>query len=212
MTKIAILLLFCLTPVILTAQESTADEPSKPEVTFPDTAGFLASDAAGPEERHKRSRYLFRAGMDILAGGSESSTSPRFYMVHGHRFNPHFSAGIGIGYTSYNEPMSMIPVFIDLTYRFSNQNPSVTPIINLKTGYNYTTRNNNELHFDEQSGGLLFNPAFGFEFSLGRNAGFLLSTGYNIDNSSYQEETWGNRTVVNHLSFRRLSVGAGIVF
>lgn len=210
MHKKLILLLFCLSPVLLAAQEIPPDEIPMPEANSAETAHYLNADTAELAISQNESRYLFRAGMDLLAGGDHSSTSPRFYMVHGHRFTPQLSAGVGIGYTPYNDPMSMIPFFIDLNYRFFDQ--ATTTFINLKAGYNFTTRIDDDLQLDDHNGGLLFNPVVGVQFSLGRSAAFQLSAGFNIDNSSYQYETWGNRTVVNRLSFRRLSLGAGIVF
>ena len=210
MAKNLTFLLLCLIPALLCAQEMQPVDIQLLEATPAETAVYSISDTAEPGINQNQSRYLFMAGVDLLAGGDYSSTSPRFYMVHGHRFTPQLSAGFGIGYTPYNDPFSLIPFFIDLNYRSSSQ--GAVPFLNLKAGYNFTTRVDDDMLLDDHEGGLLFNPAVGFEFSLGRSAGFLLSAGYNIDNSSYQYESWGNRTVVNRLTFRRLSLGAGIVF
>ena len=210
MVKYLTFLLLCFTPALLCAQETQPGDIQLLEVPNAETAVYSISDTAEPGISQNESRYLFMAGVDLLAGGDYSSTSPRFYMVHGHRFTPQLSAGFGIGYTPYNDPFSLIPFFIDLNYRFSEQ--STSAFLNLKAGYNFTTRVDDDLLLDVHKGGLIFNPAVGVEFRLGRSAGFQLSAGYNIDNSSYQYESWGNRTVVNRLSFRRLSLGAGIVF
>ncbi len=207
------ILLFCLIPVTLTAQDQ-ADMMPASEDSLLSIPGFAASKETESADRGRPTRYLIRAGMDFLSGSGESSdsnsNSARFYMTHSHRFTPVFSMGVGIGYTVYNDPFSMVPFFIDLNYRFTDEN--TTPFINLKAGYNFAIKPDDDLQIDSYTGGLLFNPAAGVEFNTNRGLGIYISAGYNVDKSSYQYETWGNRTVNNYLSFRRLSLGAGFVF
>lgn len=155
--------------------------------------------------------YMSRTGFDILlAPGSRSSASARFYTVHGHHFTPSFSVGIGLGYTPYNDPLTLVPFFIDMTYRIMQENAS--PFLFLKAGYNFSIQHDEELVIDNHTGGVLLNPGAGIEFNLSSGFGLFINAGYSIDHSAYEIESWGNRTVVTDLSFRRLSFGAGIVF
>lgn len=213
MNKFFSILLFCMIPVTLTAQVQSDFIPVS-EDSLMAGPGIAGSGETEYADRGRPTGYLFRAGMDILSGSGESSNSnsnsARFYMTHSHRFTPVFSMGVGIGYTVYTDPLSMIPFFIDLNYRFTDEN--ATPFISLKAGYNFAIQPDDDLQIDSYTGGLLFNPAAGVEFNTNRGMGIYISAGYNVDNSSYQYETWGNRTVNNYLSFRRLSLGAGFVF
>lgn len=155
--------------------------------------------------------YMSRTGFDILpAPGSSSSASARIYTVHGHRFSPSLSIGLGLGYTPYNDPLTLVPFFIDMTYRILQENAS--PYLFLKAGYNFSINHDEELLIDDHTGGLLLNPGAGIEFNLSSGFGFFINAGYSIDHSAYEFESWGNQTVVTDLSFRRLSFGAGIFF
>lgn len=155
--------------------------------------------------------YMSRTGFDILpAPGSSSSASLRIYTVHGHRFTPSLSVGLGLGYTPYNDPLTLVPFFIDMTFRIIQENAS--PFLFLKAGYNFSIQHDEELVIDDHTGGLLLNPGAGIEFNLSSGFALFINAGYSIDHSAYEFESWGNQTVVTDLSFRRLSFGAGIVF
>ena len=152
--------------------------------------------------------YFLQSGLDILPSpGSGSEMTARIYFVIGHRFTPRLSVGIGIGFTPYNDPLSLVPFFFDFNYRLNEE--GISPVLFLRTGYNFSTHKDESLFLDNHSGGLLLHPGFGLEFPVSASFDLYLNTGYNIDNSSYEFESWGNRIVTNDLSFRRLSVGFG---
>ncbi len=162
-----------------------------------------------PETQYfKNYGYMSRSGIDMLQGSD--SVTPRFYTVHGIQFTPHFGAGFGIGITLYNDPLTLIPFYVDLNLRFLKANAS--PFLSLKAGYNFSYHEDENLIFNNHSGGLLFNPAFGMQFNMSNSFGWFINAGYNIDNSSYSFNQWGNQTVINNLSFRRLNFGLGVTF
>ena len=162
-----------------------------------------------PSQLHfKKSGYMNRSGFEFLRANNESSL--RFTMVNGYQFNPHFAAGIGFGITPYNDPLTLVPVFLDLNLRFLEANSS--PYLFLKTGYNFSVHHDDDVELLDHKGGLLFNPGVGLHFIRNSSVGWYIQAGYNIDNSYYEFEGWWPQTVENDLSFRRVSVGMGLSF
>lgn len=162
-----------------------------------------------PNEHYfKSSGYMSRSGIDIMQ--SNNSSTPRFYTVHGKQFTPQFGAGFGIGITPYNDPLMLIPFYVDMNLRLVKAN--VSPFLALKTGYNFSYHDDESIIFNNHRGGLLFNPSFGMQFNLSNGFGWFINAGYNIDNSSYSFDQWGNRNVSTELSFRRINFGLGVSF
>jgi hypothetical protein len=128
-------------------------------------------------------------------------------IVNGHRFTPQTSVGVGIGFTPYNTPLSLIPFFFDFNYRLIKQ--GISPILFIRAGYNFTVKGDDSFLMDSHTGGLLLHPGIGLEIPIAEQFGLYVSAGYNIDNSSYVFETWGNRTVINDLSYRRVALSIG---
>lgn len=155
----------------------------------------------------KETGYFNRTGFDVLRA---DDITVRFYMVNGYRFTSQFSVGVGIGITPYNDPLTLIPFFIDFNLQLLEANTS--PYIFLKTGYNFSLHHDEDVEIDRHSGGLLFNPGAGIQFNLRKGFGLYINAGYNIDNSTYEFETWGPQTIVNDLSFRRVNIGLGLSF
>ncbi|MFO7845065.1 MAG: hypothetical protein R6V27_00780 [Balneolaceae bacterium] len=170
---------------------------------------FAQQAGEGKTDQSFRSGYFIKTGIDLLPSSSESATTTRIQLVNGHAFNPSFSAGVGIGFTPYNEPLTLVPLFIDLNYRVTSG--TTIPVIFLRAGYNFSVQHTDDILLDSHEGGLMLHPGVGLEFTLSGNAAVTLHAGYNIDNSSYQFQTWGNRTVVNDLSMRRAAVGFSFI-
>lgn len=215
-----LLTFFILLPCIVQGQQFDLEKTVLPNVYTElsdirlSTDPFVDIESEKSQKSVQNSRsagYTSRTGIEILpAPGSSSSTSARIYTVHGHRFTPSLSVGLGLGYTPYNDPLTLVPVFIDMTYRILQENAS--PFLFLKAGYNFSIQHDEELLMDDHTGGLLLNPGVGIEFNLTSGFGFYLNAGYNIDHSTYEFESWGNQTVVTDLSFRRIAFGVGVVF
>ena len=162
-----------------------------------------------PFRRHyKEAGYINRSGVDLLSG--QGSSSIRIYTVNGYQFTPGFSAGFGLGVSTYNDPLTLIPFFADLNYRLIESN--TLPFIFVKFGYNFSINHDDDFEIDDHRGGLLFNAGVGIVFNLSSGFGWYINAGYNIDNSSYEFDTWNNQTVNNNLSFRRVNFGVGFAF
>lgn len=156
----------------------------------------------------KETGYMNRSGIEIL--NANNGITPRFYMVNGYQFNSRFGAGFGIGLTPYNDPLTLVPFFVDMNLRLLESNSS--PYIFLKAGYNFSVHHDENLDINDHRGGLLFNPGIGLQFNLSSGLGWFINAGYNIDNSYYEFDTWGPQTVENDLSFRRVNFGLGLSF
>ncbi|PWN08190.1 hypothetical protein [Rhodohalobacter mucosus] len=159
---------------------------------------------------YNTSGYMNRSGFEILSGTGGNTF--RFASIHGLHFNPHLSAGLGIGLTPYNDPLNLIPFFADVNYRLLKANTS--PYIYLKAGYNFTMKNENEdtAALNRHTGGLLINPGAGIDFNFASGFGWYIQAGYNIDQSSFEFDGWGTEVVRTDLTYRRISVGMGFTF
>ena len=177
-------------------------------VVMMDEVENISSAKISDQSHSKEPGYMNRTGFEVLH--SSASSTLRFTMVNGYRFNSHFSAGIGFGITPYNDPLTLVPVFLDIKMRFLKANSS--PYLFLKTGYNFSVHHDDDVELQEHKGGLLINPGVGLHFIRSSGVGFYFQAGYNIDNSYYEFEGWWPQTVENDISFRRLSVGMGLSF
>lgn len=158
---------------------------------------------------YNTSGYMNRSGMEILTGSGNNTF--RFATIHGLHFNPHLSAGLGIGLTPYNDPLTLIPFFADFNYRLLKENTS--PYLFLKAGYNFTVYDDDDdAPLNRHAGGLLLNPGIGIDINFESGFGWYIQAGYNIDQSAYEFETWGPQTVRTDMSFKRISVGMGLTF
>lgn len=155
-----------------------------------------------------RSGYYNRTGADLLFG-SDNSTA-RYFMINGYRFNQHISAGIGIGYVPYNDPLGLIPVFTDFTYNFSQSD--VSPFLYLRLGYSFSKKSDDDFVMESHEGGVMINPGIGLQFETGKSWNWYLNAGFNRDRSVHSFDSWGNRTVNNRYSYRRVHIGIGVVF
>lgn len=171
-------------------------------------AGSVAGQQVQTESNQNRTGYFLQSGLDILTSpGSGSEMAARIFFVNGHHFTPQMSVGVGLGFTPYSDPLSLIPFFFDLNYRFVQS--GISPVLFVRAGYNFSIKNDESFLLDDHSGGLMLHPGVGIEFPLSDQFDLYLNAGYSIDNSSYSFESWGDRNVVNELSFKRLSLGIG---
>ena len=169
--------------------------------------GSGMEEESGPQKL-TTAGYVLQTGIDVLPG--QESTSLRYWIVNGYRFNPKFSAGVGLGFTYYGDPLSLIPIFINLNYRISET--GVRPFFFLNSGYNISILTDTETEVDSHNGGFLVVPGIGLEFETTGNTALYINAGYNFDNSSYRQETFNNRTVKTDISYRRLMFGFGLSF
>lgn len=159
------------------------------------------------QEHYKTSGYINRSGIDILAGNNNST---RFTMINGYQFSPRFSSGIGVSFVHYDDPVSLIPIFLDFNFRILKENSS--PYLFLRTGYSFSLHTNDQMEISDHSGGFMFNPGMGVQLDLVNGVGLYINMGYNVDNLEYEYDFWANQTVNENFTFRRINIGFGLVF
>ncbi|MEX0608574.1 MAG: hypothetical protein WEA79_06160 [Balneolaceae bacterium] len=158
---------------------------------------------------YKKSGYVNFTGLDYLTG-DENSSVLRFQMVNGYQFTSGLSAGIGIGFITYNDPLNAISLFLDLRYKLLEAN--TTPFIYFKSGYNFALSPNENYPIEEYSGGYLLNPGIGIQFDNSEGFGWYFSAGYNVDNLNYEERDWQGRVLETSLTYKRIHFGLGMAF
>lgn len=156
----------------------------------------------------KESGYVNQTGMAVLPG--QGATSVRFQMVNGYQFTPKFSAGIGIGFATYNDPLNLVPFFIDMKYKFLKAN--TTPFVFLKSGYSFSILSDDDTQVENHRGGFMLNPGIGLQFDTSKGFGWYFTAGYNRDRSGFDQERWDGRIVENDVTYRRLLLGFGLSF
>lgn len=152
--------------------------------------------------------YYNRTGVDLLAGSG--TTTPHFYTVNGYRFHPQFAIGFGVGLTPYNDPLTLLPVFLDV--QISLLKRTVTPFLSLQAGHNFTLDSDDHQNVEDHSGGRTFTPGAGIQFNTSSGPSWYLMVGYTTDRASYSQRGWGGQDIENELTFRRTSFGLGLTF
>lgn len=152
--------------------------------------------------------YYNRTGMDLLY--SDNSSTARYFTINGYRFSEKMSAGIGVGFAPYNDPLGLFPVFTDITYYFSEGD--VSPFFYLRMGYSFSRKADDEVFMENHEGGVMMNSGIGVQFQTGGSWGWYFNAGFNRDRSSHSFDSWGNQTVHNSNSYRRINLGLGVVF
>lgn len=157
---------------------------------------------------YKTSGYINHTGIDVLSGSS--STTVRFQMMNGYRFSPRFATGIGLGFIPYNDPLALIPVYLDFSYNLLEANTA--PYLFLKTGYNFSVHAEDNYPVEDHRGGWMFNPGIGLQFNHSGGFRWYMNAGYNINKARFSEQGWGNETIENELRYRRIIFGLGFSF
>lgn len=152
--------------------------------------------------------YYNRTGVDLLAGSG--TTTPNFYTVNGYRFHPQFAIGFGVGLTPYNDPLALVPVFLDVQVGLTKR--SVMPFLFLQAGHNFTIDTDDHQNVESHRGGRTFTPGAGIQFNTSDGPGWYLMVGYTTDRASYSQRGWGGQDIENDLTFRRTSFGIGLAF
>lgn len=154
----------------------------------------------------RKGGYVLNMGLDILPG--QSTATPRFWVVNGFQFNRNVSAGLGIGFSYYNDPVSLLPLFIDFKYQFPSEN--ISPFFFLKSGYNISIHTDKDTPVDSHSGGFILHPGLGLQFETSGSLTWHISAGFNLDRATYFEPAGNFTSIERELSYERLSIGIGL--
>lgn len=156
----------------------------------------------------KKEGYTNRTGIDLLMGGGKPAVRVR--MVNGYQFTPTFSAGLGAGFVLYDDPLNLIPLFVDLSYKFLQAN--ITPFVSFKGGYSFSVLPDGNDNIESHRGGIMINPAVGIQFELNSSVGLYLNSGYSIEHASFTRMGWIGRSITTEITYRRVQFGIGLSF
>jgi|AntRauTorcE11897_2_1112592.scaffolds.fasta_scaffold05345_4 long-subunit fatty acid transport protein len=155
-----------------------------------------------------QSRYSKQIGLDVLH--NDKNTSLRFRVAYAYQITPEFSAGVGAGFTYYNDPLSLLPVFAELNYSLTQN--QLTPYLLLRAGYNFSILTETDTRVDSHRGGLMLNPGIGLKLGGNSGIGWNLSVGYNLDNSQFEVQEVNEQTIKTDITYKRLMAGFGLSF
>ncbi len=156
----------------------------------------------------RKGGYVLSTGLDVLTG--ESVTTFRLWVVNGYQFNRKVSAGLGVGFAYYNDPLSLLPLFIDFKYQFPGDN--LHPFLFLKSGYNISLLTDRDATVNSHSGGFLLNPGLGLQFETSEELAWYVTAGFNLDKATYFVPSGNFNSIENELSYERLLLGVGLTF
>lgn len=157
---------------------------------------------------HAQPDQRIHLGFDVLPG--DDNTSARVQLTNKYEYGSRVSAGVGAGFTYYNDPLSLLPVFADLQYSLSRTAPA--PFFFLRAGYNFSILTDTDTQVDSHRGGLMLNPGLGIRFGSGSGVSWYLRAGYGIDKSSFKQEVGNSRTAETDITYKRLTAGIGMLF
>lgn len=149
-----------------------------------------------------------RTSLNILP--AKNTTSPQFNISYGLSVAPKTTVSLGTGFTFYNDPLSLVPIFVDFKYNLSRV-PSLF-FMSLKAGYNISILTDTDTQVDEHDGGLTFNPAIGTNIPTEFGFSLTIHAGYNLDRASFNRELWDNSTLETDITYKRLMAGIGFIF
>jgi len=147
-------------------------------------------------------------GLEVLPG--DDTVSQRLKVIGRYQIGPQLSAGLGTGFTYYNDPLSLLPVFVDLQYKLFRT--KLSPFVFLNTGYNISILTDTQTRIDNHRGGWMLNPGIGLQFTSDNGPGWHLSVGYNIDHSQFNTQEGTSRIIETDISYKRLMAGFGLSF
>lgn len=162
-----------------------------------------------PEQQHfMESGYVNQTGLAVLPG--RGTTTLRFEIVHGYRIGPHVTAGLGLGYSNYRDPVSLVSAFANLRYNLLKG--GVTPYAYLRAGYGFSIWADESESAEEHRGGPVLNPGLGVQYNTRGRHAWYLSMGYSHERAAYEWEDWDERLVEERVLFRRVQIGFGLIF
>lgn len=158
---------------------------------------------------YKDKGYVNYSGVDVLPGHPNNAN--RYQMINGYQINTRLSAGVGIAFVTYDDPINAVPVFLDIRFKLLEEN--TTPFLFFKGGYSFSTNDDKSRLIGIHSGGLMMNVGGGLQFDLSHGYGWYLNVGYNIESFEYSEDDpWRGGVLETELDYKRVSFGIGLTF
>ncbi|MFO8029807.1 MAG: hypothetical protein R6U28_08090 [Cyclonatronaceae bacterium] len=147
--------------------------------------------------------FVRQLGAEWLAGNDGSTL--RLNLTLGYQYTNRFSAAIGAGYAFYNDPVDLVPVYLDLVYLLGQG--SNAAFLQLKSGFSRSVMRGDEINSDRHRGGLFIQPGVGVRMN-----DMSITAGFSFDHASWDLDGFAGRVVREKVSFRRIQLGVGFHF
>ena len=146
----------------------------------------------------------YRGFVDIglTTAGYGYDSRGEFSTSHGYQFDPYLYAGMGTGIHLYGDSRILVPIFADVRYTFMNR--TVSPYVNLRTGYSF------KLHGDID-GGYYLSPTGGLRIMLRESFALNLAMGYSLQKIEIGE-LYSDVWVYNKMNADGFIIRLGIEF
>ena len=147
--------------------------------------------------------FVRQLSADWLAGNDGNTL--RLNLTLGYQYTDRFSAAIGAGYAFYEDPVDLIPVYLDLVYLLGQG--SNTAFLQLKSGFSRSVMRGDEHTSVRHRGGLFLQPGVGIRMNE-----MSITAGFSFDHASWDQDQFFGRVVREKVSFRRIQLGVGFHF
>lgn len=147
------------------------------------------------------------SGMVLRNGRNFNSINITNNVAAGYKFHRLIGVGGSAG-IDLIEDIIFFPVALEIRGNFFNK--AVTPYYAAQAGYSFPA-NLSDFNQNELSGGMVFNPSLGLQFSLSKDVAILLDAGIKIQKYHIYRQTWGGE-INQDITLRRLTMRMGFIF
>lgn len=145
--------------------------------------------------------------------GIDATPVPSVTMINGIKLSSKFSSGIGIGYEYFD--WSVLPVFADARYYFSNE--GFAPLLIAQFGYSISLENLPSNYWyksvNKTYGGIMWSLGGGIRAGITQKTAFIAGIHYRFQKLSYESDNWipGEKSLI-HSNYNRVTVSIGFLF
>jgi hypothetical protein len=179
---------------------------------------FQEVDSIGPQTtgrfyRAKQKGYVNYSNVGLLFG-YENFPIPSLNMIHGYKFRPDLSGGIGMGYEYFD--WGVLPVFADVRYYFYGQ--GFSPYLLGQAGYSITLERNTSNDWGSSAkrsfGGPMLSAGAGIRAGISKYAAFTFSLTYRFQKLTHESSNqWDPGTSrIIHTHYNRIAFSIGFLF
>lgn len=163
--------------------------------------------------RYRRRGFAHYTELGALAARNTTSNQTTtsaftFHTVNGYKFSPPFFLGVGTGLDLY-ATQTFVPLFASIRGDIYHKD-IIVPYYYIDGGYGFNATTNDAMNV-EFNGGLHFAIGLGAKILFNNNAGFLLSIGYYLQETS-SEQNLGGVEIRQEENYNRVAVRAGFSF
>ncbi|MGB4206066.1 MAG: hypothetical protein WBJ84_10675 [Bacteroidales bacterium] len=160
----------------------------------------------------KNKGYFNLSSIGLLFG-IDATPVASVTMINGIKLSSKFSSGIGIGYEYF--VWSVLPVFADVRYYFSNK--GFSPLLIGQFGYSVSLENLPSYYWDRSYnktfGGIMWSLGGGIRAGIAQKTAFIAGIHYRFQKLSRESDSWspGEKNLI-HSNYNRVAISIGFLF